>query len=316
MGTALAMLCAHNGFVVTIWTIESDVVNTINAAHHNYKYLPKIKLPESVRATGDLTSVLKEHKLIISALPTQVTSAVFKDCARYITDEHSILSVSKGFIQATGETVCTCIKHIVSNAHVAALMGPLFANEIAEGKLCAALLAGAHEQTRAAFKQVLQNEMFRVQESDDIVGAEASGALKNIYAIFMGILAGLCYGWNTKSAFMTMALQEMALIVEHLGGKRDTVYGVAGLGDLVTTGFGEQSRNRRFGQALCTEKSVKKAVQSVGQVIEGVKTLEAIDQVISNYGKALPFLELIQKLVKEEGNRRGHLEYFFKQYMV
>ena len=194
-------------------------------------------------------------------------------------------------------------------------MGPLFANEIALGVPSVALLASADKVSLNVFKRILVNDLFRVEKSFDILGAEASGALKNIYAIFMGILSGLQYGWNTKSAFTTMALQEMALIVEHLGGKRETVYGLSGLGDLITTGFGEQSRNRRFGQALCTMKSVEKAVKSVGQVVEGVKTLDVIDRVIANYGGTLPLLSLIKQLVKGEHDPCEALKHFLKKYV-
>lgn len=316
MGTALAVLCARQGCMVTIWSIEKDVVKTINQAHHNHKYLPKIELPAAVRATDILSAALKENKFIISALPTQVTGLVFQNNSRYFTAAHRILSVSKGFIKETGETVCARIQNIVPYARVVALMGPLFANEIAEGKPCVALLAGADAKTRSAFVKILRSDLFRIQETSDVLGAEAAGALKNIYAIFMGILAGLFFGWNTKSALITMALQEMAQIVEHLGGRRETVYGLAGVGDLITTGFGEQSRNRRFGEALCATTSVGKALQSVGgQVVEGVKTLEVIDRVIADYDKPLPLLKLIKNLLAKKVDPRSTILKFMKKYV-
>ncbi|KKU06701.1 MAG: Glycerol-3-phosphate dehydrogenase [NAD(P)+] [Candidatus Magasanikbacteria bacterium GW2011_GWA2_45_39] len=315
MGTALSALVAQNGHKATIWTIEPDVVKIINNEHHNHKYLPKIELPAGVRATGDIAPALKQTNLVISALPTQVVASVVKNYVQNFTAAHLLLSVSKGFVKDTGETVCRRIRHIAPRVRVAALMGPLFANEIAAGVPCAAILAGANVGERGVFIDVLQSPVFRVQETDDVVGAEACGALKNIYAVFMGILAGLSYGWNTKSAFITKAIQEMAEVVEHLGGKRETVYGLAGLGDLVTTCFGEQSRNRRFGQALCKEKSIDKALQSVGQVVEGVKTLEVIDRVLKGYSGSLPLLKLIKRLVKSNGDPHTIIEQFFKKNM-
>lgn len=315
MGTALATLVTRNGYKVTIWTIEPAVVKTINNAHHNHKYLPKVELPAGVRATGDLAPALKQTKFVISALPTQMVGSVVKNYAQNFTVAHRVLSVSKGFVKDTGETVCSRLRCIIPRAYTVALMGPLFANEIAARVPCVALLAGADKGTRTAFIKVLQNNVFRVQESDDVLGAEACGALKNIYAVFMGILAGLSYGWNTKSAFITMAIQEMAEVVGHLGGKRETVYGLAGLGDLVTTCFGEQSRNRRFGQALCKEKSIDKALQSVGQVVEGVETLEVIDRVLKGYSGSLPLLELIKRLVRSNADPHAIIEQFFKKNM-
>lgn len=316
MGTALAFLCARRGCAVTLWSIEKDVVKTINHARHNHKYLPKVELPPAVRATEDLRAALKENKLVISALPAQVVGSVFTEHARHFTGAHHVLSVSKGFIKETGESACARIRRAVPHVRAAVLMGPLFANEIARMKPCAAVLAGTDPKTRAMFKKILRSTAFRIQETDDVVGAEAGGALKNIYAVFMGVLAGLSFGWNTKSAFMIMALKEMAEVVEHLGGRRETVYGLSGLGDLVTTGFGEQSRNRRFGEALCTVKSTSKAVQSVGQVVEGVKTLEGINRVLAGYRGNLPLLKLVKKIVKDGGVSSQLLENFFKKYIV
>ncbi len=315
MGTALAVLCARNGCKVTIWTIEPEVEETINNLHHNNKYLPEIKLSSNILATGNLSSALKENEWVIAALPTQIIGLVCKEYVSQFSARHKILSVAKGFSIATGQTISQLIHSIIPKVKVAVLMGPLFANEIARENPSVALLASDDKVSLAAFKKILINDSFRVHESTDVLGTEVSGALKNIYAILMGILSGLEYGWNTKSAFITMALQEITLIVEHLGGKRETVYGLAGLGDLITTGFGEQSRNRRFGQALCTMKSVEKAVKSVGQVVEGVKTLEVIDRVTANYGGKLPLLGLIKKLVKGKDNPCAALEHFFKKNM-
>ncbi len=305
MGTGMAKLIAGNGYPVTLWTIEEAVANNINRNHLNQKYLPGIKLPAHVHAVTDLKSALKDSKVVVMAVPTQAVAAVMKKAKRFLSSRVILLSVSKGLELKTGKTVSQIIKDVVPKklrARVAVLMGPLFAIEIAKERPSVGLLAVKDKKIFDFLKKILDNDYFFTRWSDDVVGAELAGALKNVYAILMGVCDGLGYGWNTKSATITGAVRELALAGEFLGAKKETMYGLAGLGDLLTTGFGETSRNRRFGEMVCTEKSVDGALKKIGQVVEGAKTVEIAIKLLKKYKKQTPLLHATYNIIHKKTN--------------
>ncbi|MEK7508243.1 MAG: NAD(P)H-dependent glycerol-3-phosphate dehydrogenase [Patescibacteria group bacterium] len=304
MGTGLAHLIAGNGYPVTLWTIEADVARDINRKHLNQKYLPGIKLPLAVRAGTDLKSALKDSEVVVIAVPTQAVTAVMKQAAAYLPPKAIILSTAKGLELKTGKTVSQIIKSVAPEFHknLAVLMGPLFAIEIAKERPSVGLLATKDKKVFDFLKKILDNNYFFTRWSNDVVGAELAGALKNVYAILMGVCDGLGYGWNTKSATITGAVRELAAAGELLGAKKETMYGLAGLGDLLTTGFGETSRNRRFGEMICVEKSVDAALKKIGQVVEGAKTVEIAIKLFRKYKKQTPLLHATYDMIHKKTN--------------
>lgn len=303
MGTGLAHLLGDNGYPVVLWTIEEAVAKEINIKHQNKKYLPGAKLSMSVGATMDLKSAAKDSEIVILAVPTQVVGEVVKKIKNDLMPGAIILSVAKGINLKTGETVSQTVKKIIpAHLHdrVAALMGPLFAQEIAKHTPSVGVIATKDKTVFEVLNKVFTNNYFFVRWSDDLLGAELGGALKNIYAILMGVCDGLGYGWNTKSATITAVARELATAGHLLGGKKETLLGLAGLGDLLTTGFGETSRNRRFGEYLCTEKTVDGALKKIGQVVEGQKTVEVAVKMLAKYKKQTPLLQAVHSIIHKK----------------
>lgn len=305
MGTGLARLLGDNGYPIMLWTIEKEVAKEINARHQNKKYLPGIKLALTVAATTNLKLATRDSEIVIFAVPTQVVAETIKRIKKDLLPGVIVLSVAKGISLKTGETASQMIKKIlprVQHDKVAVLMGPLFAKEIAMHTPSVGLLATKDKTAYATLKKVFTNDYFFVRWSDDVLGAELGGALKNIYAILMGVCDGLSYGWNTKSATITAVVRELTTAGHLLGGKKETLMGLAGLGDLLTTGFGETSRNRRFGEYVCSLQSVPAALAKIGQVVEGHKTVEVAVKLLAKYKARLPLLFAVHKIIHQKNN--------------
>ncbi|HBV57817.1 MAG TPA: glycerol-3-phosphate dehydrogenase [Candidatus Magasanikbacteria bacterium] len=305
MGTALAHLIGNNGHKVVIWSIDKDVSEHINIHHENKKFLPGVSLSKNVSANLILPLALADASVVIVALPTQAVNQVLHALRNHLADNTAIVSVSKGIDVKSGQTVSQIIKSVLPqarNKNIAALMGPLFATEISAKVPSVGLLATADIKVFKFLQKILVNKHFFVRYSDDLIGAELGGALKNIYAILLGVCDGLGYGWNTKSALMTAVVKEMAEVGQYLGGKKETFYGLAGMGDLLTTGFGDKSRNRRFGEKLCSGKSVQEAIKEIGHVVEGAATVKAVIKMLGAFKKQAPLLSAVNDIVSKRKN--------------
>ncbi len=305
MGTAIAHLIGSNGFETNIWSIEEGVISDINTEHENKKYLAGIKLPENVVANANLKKVLFGSKIVVVAVPTQVINEVFTQAKPYFCKGMIFLSVAKGIEHKTGRTVSKIIKDNLPkylHQHVGVLMGPLYALEISSGLPSVSLVAIPKASDFSVLHQALSNDYFFTRYSNDVLGAELGGALKNIYAILLGVCDGLGYGWNTKSAILSVAISELSFCGQKLGAKKETIYGLAGLGDLLTTGFGEKSRNRRFGEKLCSGETVGQVLKDIGQVVEGVATLAIASKLLQKDKKQTPLLNAIFEMVQLRKN--------------
>ncbi|MEK7189831.1 MAG: NAD(P)H-dependent glycerol-3-phosphate dehydrogenase [Patescibacteria group bacterium] len=314
MGTALAHLIGGNGHKVVIWSIDKKVAEHINAHHENKKFLLGVSLSKNVSANLILPLALSDASVVIVALPTQVVSQVISALHNHLADNAVILSVSKGIDVKSGRTVLQIIKSALSEArhkNIAALMGPLFASEISANVPSVGLLAGSDLNVFKFLQKILVNKHFFVRYSDDLIGAELGGALKNIYAILLGVCDGLGYGWNTKSALMTAVVKEMAEVGQYLGGKKETFYGLAGMGDLLTTGFGEKSRNRRFGEKLCLGKSAQEVIKEIGHVVEGAATVKVVIKMLGVFKKQAPLLSAVNDIVSKRKNPCAVLQKLF-----
>lgn len=304
MGTALAHLVGVNGHQVKIWGIEKEVIAGINERHENKKYLPGIKLSVKAQATLDLKEALVNSRAVILAVPTQAVRSVAEKMAGLLEPDVTILSVAKGLDLKSGETVSQILSDVLPrhlHEKVAVLMGPLFASEISEGVPSVGLLATKDEETYKFWRKLLINKYFFLRPTNDILGAELGGALKNVYAILLGVCDGLGYGWNTKSAAFAAVLRELAMIGHYLGGRQETLYGLAGLGDLLTTGFGSDSRNRLFGEKLCSGQSAAAIIKEIGQVVEGAATVKVAVKLLKNFKKDTPLIHAVHNLVRGRG---------------
>jgi len=240
MGTALAHLLADNGHGVTCWDHIPAVVEDIRKKHQNSKFLPGVSLPSNVTANLLLNQVVREADMIFIAVPSLFFRQVVKEFSPFSLPQAVVVGTSKGLENSNGKRMSQVYAEaaVHSADHYVACSGPSIANEFARKKPTAVILASPNHLYLNKVKEVLSNPYFRVEISTDMAGVEWGGVLKNIYAIGLGLLDGLKEGRpNLKAAFVTMALAEMKEIAVKMGGQEKTLEGLAGLGDLVTTGF-------------------------------------------------------------------------------
>ncbi len=301
-GTALARLVASNNHQVLIYLRDQIVRDYINQEHINYKYFPEYDLPTNVRATTDLEEGIDFASIIILAIPTQQTREIMQKISIYLKRDQVICSTAKGFEE---ESFLRNSEVISENCRLATavLSGPTHAEEVMEGLPTAVVVASKDLKLAQRIQDLMMTSYFRVYTNPDLVGVEVGGAVKNVIAVASGITDGLGYGDNTRATLITRGLHEMSRLGAYLGGQLLTFAGLTGMGDLVVTCNSMHSRNRRFGIKIGRGIPLKQALESVNQVVEGVKTTSAIYQWFQqrDYGFQLPITtEIYQVLFREK----------------
>ncbi|MHB0777364.1 NAD(P)H-dependent glycerol-3-phosphate dehydrogenase [Halomonas sp. WWR20] len=275
-GTAIASIAADNGARVRQWLRDPALVAQINHEHRNGRYLPDYAMNPSVSASCDMQAVLDGAELVFVAIPSKAFAGVVRQALPWLNERQILVSTTKG-IQAEGfKLMSEILVEETGFAHIGVLSGPNLASEIAQKQLTATVVASDDALTRARVQTALGCDYFRVYASNDRYGVELGGALKNIYAIAAGMAAALGMGENTRSMLMTRALAEMSRFAVALGANPMTFIGLAGVGDLIVTCSSSLSRNYRVGFALGEGKSLETAVESLGQVAEGVNTVSLV----------------------------------------
>jgi glycerol-3-phosphate dehydrogenase (NAD(P)+) len=315
MGTALACLLADNGHTVTCWDHMPEVVEEIRKSHVNSRFLPDIILPSSVTADHLLNHVVREAQLILIATPSLFFRQVVKEFSPFSMPQAVILGTSKGLEVATEKRMSQVYAEAAMHTpdHYVALSGPSIANEFARKRPTAVVIAGTNHSCLQKAAGALANPYFRVETSGDLLGVEMGGVLKNIYALGFGLLDGLNHGSpNLKSAFLIMALKEMKEIAANMGAQEKTLDGLAGLGDLITTGFSPDSHNRKLGEYLASGMGYEKALEKLGGVVpEGVKTLEMILEK-NEAAVETPLAHLIQTCLNQPAARSKFVDEVWK----
>ncbi len=269
-GTALAAHSVRAGHAVHLWMRREEAVRDIVELHQNRTHLPGIRLPEDLVASTDLAAVVGGAELILAVVPSEFSRGVYQAIHPLAPPEAALVSATKGLETETLRRMSEVAAEEARGRRLAVLSGPSFALEVAR-ELPTALVAASTAKALAEMVQkALSTRALRVYRSDDVVGVELGGALKNVIAIAAGIVDGLGYGHNTVAALVTRGLAEITRLAVALGGRPDTLAGLAGLGDLVLTSTGSLSRNRRVGQALGAGRSLEEA--RAGLLAEGVST--------------------------------------------
>jgi glycerol-3-phosphate dehydrogenase (NAD(P)+) len=299
-GTALACAWARHGAQVALWGRSADKIEALRATRRHPR-LNGTELPERLHPTAD-ADVALAAPLWISCLPTQASPAVWSEFRRRAAAMPDLLiHSSKGILEAGHLSLSQALGPVLG-LPVGVLSGPTFADEVARGLPSAIVLAlpPAVGAARAReLQHALATERLRIYLSQDVLGAELCGALKNVLAIAAGLVEGLGLGHNARAALITRGLAEMARLVAALGGAPETVMGLAGMGDLMLTATGPQSRNRRLGAELSRGVGLEAAVASLGgQVVEGVFTTEAALALGRSAGVELPITEAVARLLK------------------
>jgi glycerol-3-phosphate dehydrogenase (NAD(P)+) len=287
-GTTLGAHLAHVGHDVRLWARASEAVREINERHRLERYLPGAELPTSLVATDDLDAALHDAATAFVAVPSEFCRGIYGEAGRRLPAGVPLVSATKGLEVDTLLRMTEVAAQEAPGRALAVLSGPSFALEVARRQPTAVVVASRDVAVAEQVQREVSAPWFRAYSSADVVGVELAGALKNVIAIAAGIVDGLGYGHNTVAALITRGLAEITRLVVALGGRADTMAGLAGLGDLVLTCTGGLSRNRRLGQALGSGRTLPEAVSLTRQVAEGVRTTLAACQLAERAGVDLP----------------------------
>ncbi len=298
-GTALASLLADNGYQVTLWCHDHDVAQQIRDTRKNNKYAPNFNLNKNIIPTTELREAFV-NTIIFFAIPVRYTRDILKQCASYYNQEQIWVMVNKGIEQET-LLVPTQILNQVFNTQVnsVALAGPSFAHDLMNKQPTGVVLSSLDNNLILEIKKLVENSYFFTQESRDILGVQLAAALKNIFALGMGILEGAGYGTNTQALFLTKSLEEIKKLILANKSSVETVYGLAGVGDLLLTCFGKQSRNRQFGMLIGQQKSIEEATKFFATAPEGLNTLKSIQELAKKLSCQLPICSAIYHIIFE-----------------
>ena len=293
-GTALAQMLASDGREVLLWALEDGLADSINAAHRNELFLPSAELASTIRATGSLADMAK-CDILLMVTPAQHLSSVLGNMPRYPRD---LVLCSKGIEQSTGRMMNEVAHEAAPDADIAVLSGPTFAHEVAAGLPAAVTLAcGGGDAQWDRLAPEIARPNFRPYYSDDVIGAEIGGAVKNVLAIACGVVDGLGLGQNARNALITRGFAEMLRFGVALGGKPETLNGLCGLGDLVLTCSSTSSRNFSLGKALGEGMSAAEALADKRTVAEGAHTAPVLRDLAAKHGVSMPITEAVNNLL-------------------
>lgn len=288
-GTALAVHMGRLGHGVRLWARDPSLVADMATRRANAIYLPDVTLPDSVTVTHDLRSAVAAAELVVSAIPSHGCRDLVRRAAPFLGPRAVIVSATKGLEVDTMLRMSEVIaQEIAASNPVVVLSGPSFAVEVARELPTAVLVASADAEAIRLVQREFRGPYFRLYASDDVVGVEVGGALKNIIAIAAGVVEGLGLGHNALAALITRGLAELTRLACAAGGRRETLAGLSGLGDLVLTCTGTLSRNRHVGVELARGRSLHDILASMKMVAEGVRTTAAALELGVKYGIEMP----------------------------
>ena len=288
-GTALAVHLARAGQEVRLWGRDEQLVDEMTRARANLRYLPDVPLPASVRLTSSLGTAVDGVGFVIVAVPSHGLRAVMHAAAPHVSPTAIIVSATKGLEAGTLDRMSQVIAEEVVGQHpVVILSGPSFAHEVARQLPTAVLAASADEAAAARVQEEFRGRGLRLSVSDDVPGVEIGGALKNVIAIAAGVVEGLGLGHNAMAALITRGLVEITRLAMAEGGRRDTLAGLSGLGDLVLTCTGALSRNHHVGVELGRGRSLEEILATTRMVAEGVRTTGATLALGERHGIEVP----------------------------
>ena len=299
-GTALSLLLAKNGYAVRLWDRSPEQVNAINEGYENRRYLPGIALPPTISPTSNLARAVQGVSIVVVAVPSTAIRAVLTDAAPYLAPGADLVLAAKGMESETSllpAEVAASLAPAHPLGEIIVLSGPNLATEVAKGIPTAAVAACPDANAAKRVAALFNSNAFRVYTSADRVGVEIGGAVKNVLAIAGGVSDGLGFGDNTKAALLTRGLAEMARFGVACGAKRETFYGLAGVGDLMATAASRLSRNYRVGEASAKGEPLAAILARLGQVAEGVTTAQAVPARAREMGVEMPVCEAVARLL-------------------
>lgn len=296
-GTALSLLLLQNGHSVTLWGHSQEELDEMRACGENKPYLPGVPIPETLRTESDHAKAVVGANLVVLAMPSHFYQAVCERFRGLIPADAMVVSVAKGFCEQTGERLSVTATKALGVAEVAALSGPSHAEEVGRGIPTAVVVASADPALGLAVQSVFSGPRFRVYTSNDPVGVELGGAIKNVLALAVGMSDGLGFGDNSRAALITRGLAEMARFGSAAGGRPETFAGLSGIGDLVVTCTSRHSRNRGVGERLGRGETPEQILSGMKQVAEGVWNCKLVCALAARLGVEMPICQGVQAVL-------------------
>ncbi|MGH8198197.1 MAG: NAD(P)H-dependent glycerol-3-phosphate dehydrogenase [Steroidobacteraceae bacterium] len=299
-GTALAIQFARGGNPTVLWGRAEDDPAELARARRNERYLPGAEFPAALAIEPDLQRAVASGDDLVLVVPSSVLRIVLRQIKPMLGPRARVAWASKGFELETGKLPHQVAGEVLGpKMPIAVLSGPTFAREVGMGLPTAIAVASPDDAFALSLAERISSGGFRAYTQPDIVGVEIGGAVKNVLAIATGVSDGLGYGSNTRVFLITRGLAEMVRLGVALGARRETLMGLAGLGDLVLTCTDDQSRNRRFGRALAAGRPVDEAIAEIGQVVEGYHAAKAVHDVAQKHGIDMPICRHVYEVLHE-----------------
>lgn len=301
MGLVACRLLDENGSSgdVRVWGKFAASVDRLRETRESPR-LPRFRLPEGVTCTTDGGVALEGAEMVVIAIPSQFVRGVLEDIGRDVPEGVPVVSVSKGMEVGTHMRVTQIASDVLGERPSCVLSGPTIAGELSDRKPASMVAASRDSQLARDVQELFSTDYLRIYTSTDIVGVETAGALKNVIAIASGIIDGLGAGMNAKSALLARGLAEITRLGVALGADRETFFGLAGVGDLATTCFSSEGRNRTFGEALGKGESKDEILQRTDSVVEGVETCRSVAEIAHTEGVDMPIVSAVHAILYEE----------------
>ncbi len=298
-GTALAALWGKDGREILLWGNNAERVERLRQTRENSEYLPGIKLPDSVRVTSQLADCAG-CSLVVFVIPSMAFRGIARRFAEVVSNKQSVLlSCTKGIEHGTGMRMSQILSEVLPGHVTAVLSGPNLAVEVAKQLPTATVIGCADAECAAELQASLGSSRFRIYTSDELVGIELGGALKNVFALPAGVSDGFGLGDNSKAALVTRSLAELVRLGTAMGGKPRTFYGLSGAGDLIATCFSQHSRNRTVGERLGRGESLEAITASMKMVAEGIPTTKSAYDCAHKLNVETPIIDQVYAVLYE-----------------
>ena len=299
-GTALAIQLASNGHQVCAWDHDAELISALNSDGENKRYLPGSTFPATLSAEGNLVTAIHDADFILSVVPSYAMRTACEQL-KPLPHAKKFIWATKGFEKQTKMMMHQVVEDVLGkDIQSAVLSGPSFAKEVAESLPTAVTLASSDMEFAEELAGYFHSDSFRVYASDDVVGVELGGTVKNVLAIAAGIIDGLGFGANARAALVTRGMAEMMRLGNALDANPKTLMGLAGMGDLILTCTDNQSRNRRLGLALAQGKTAKQYMDELGQAVEGYHAAQVVNDIANDHDVDMPICNQVWNVLSEK----------------
>ncbi len=307
-GTALSAVLHYNKHNISLWEFNKDLAEKFKLNRENERFLPGIKIPSEINITSDLKEAVNEKEIVIFVVPSHVVREVAEKIKNFNLKDKILISAVKGVENKTLYRISEVLKDVLidlSSDNIAVLSGPSHAEEVSRKIPTAVTIASSNTELAIRLQEVFMNPFFRVYASEDIIGVELGGSLKNVIAIAAGICDGAELGDNTKAALLTRGIAEITRLGAAIGAEPKTFSGLTGIGDLIVTCFSTHSRNRFVGEQIGKGKKLQDILKDMVMVAEGIKTAESAYQLSIKYNVETPIIEKVYNILFNNENPKN-----------